>query len=161
MKLIAKTDLEAPAAFVYAQLADHAAWEREALRRGADIERPSELPQSGVGAGWRVQVPFRGKARKLLLKVVQMEPDQSLAFSFDGQSLQGDAVLEVQALSARRSRLRVTLDAKPKTIAARLFINTLRLAKGRVQARFDKRLVQLAARIEANHVEARARATRT
>ncbi|MCX7288796.1 MAG: SRPBCC family protein [Rhodobacterales bacterium] len=161
MKLIAKTDLEAPAAFVYAQLADHAAWEREALRRGAEIERPADLPLSGVGAGWQIQIPFRGKLRKVLLKVAQMDPDQSLAYSFDGQSLQGLALLEVQALSARRSRLRVTLDAKPKTLAARLFINTLRLAKGRVQARFDKRLGQLAARIESSHVEARARATRT
>jgi Polyketide cyclase / dehydrase and lipid transport len=161
MKLIAKTDLEAPAAFVYAQLADHAAWEREALRRGAEIERPADLPLSGVGAGWRIQIPFRGKVRRVLLTVAEMEPDQNLAYSFDGQSLQGVAVLEVQALSARRSRLRVTLDAKPKTLAARLFINTLRLAKGRVQARFDNRLGQLAARIESNHVEARARATRT
>ncbi len=161
MKLIAKIDLEAPAAFVYAQLADHAAWEREALRRGADIERPADMPQSGTGAGWRIQVPFRGKMRKVMLKVEQMEPDSSLAFSFDGQSLQGDALLEVQALSARRSRLRVTLDAKPKTLSARLFINTLRLAKGRVQARFDKRLGQLAVRIESSHAEARARATRT
>lgn len=161
MKLIAKTDLEAPAAFVYAQLADHVAWEREALRRGADIERPAELPQSGVGAGWVIQLPFRGKVRQVLLKVLQMDPDSSLAFSFEGPSLQGDALLEVQALSARRSRLRVTLDAKPKTLAARLFINTLRLAKGRVQSRFDRRLGQLAVRIEANHVEARARATRT
>jgi hypothetical protein len=161
MKLIAKTDLEAPTAFVYAQLADHAAWEREALRRGAEIERPADLPLSGVGAGWRIQIPFRGKVRRVLLTVAEMEPDQNLAYSFDGQSLQGVAILEVQALSARRSRLRVTLDAKPKTLAARLFINTLRLAKGRVQARFDNRLGQLAARIESNHVEARARATRT
>ena len=161
MKLIAKTDLEAPVDFVYAQLADHVAWEREALRRGADIERPADMEHSGVGAGWRIQVPFRGKVRKVLLKIEQMDPDRSLVFSFDGQSVQGDALLEVQVLSARRSRLRVTLDAKPKTLAARLFINTLRLAKGRVQARFDKRLAQLAARIEANHVEARARATRT
>ena len=160
MKLISKTDLEVPAAFVYAQLADHPAWEREFLRRGADIERPADMPQSGVGAGWHVQAPFRGKQRRILLRVAGLDPDRSLAFTFDGQSMQGDAVLEVQALSARRSRLRLTLDVKPKTLAARLFINTLRLAKGRVQARLDKRVNQLAARIEGSHAEARARATR-
>jgi hypothetical protein len=37
---------------------------------------------------------------------------------------------------------------KPKTLAARLFINTLRLAKGRVQAKFEKRLGQMATRIK-------------
>lgn len=161
MKLISKTDLEAPADFVYAQLADHPAWEREALRRGVEIERPADAPPSGVGASWRIQVPFRGKPRKGLLRVAQMEPGQNLAFTLEGQAIQGSALIEVMALSARRSRLRVTLDVKPKTLSARLFINTLRLAKSRVQARFDKRVVQLAARIEGNHAEARARATRS
>lgn len=39
-------------------------------------------------------------------------------------------------LSPRRSRVRMDLEVKPKTLAARLFINTMRLAKGRVQGRF-------------------------
>ena len=39
MKLTAKTDLEVPAAFVFAALADHQAWEREAVRNGAELGR--------------------------------------------------------------------------------------------------------------------------
>ena len=42
MKLTAKIDLEVPARFVYDILADHAAWEREAERRGVEIERPAD-----------------------------------------------------------------------------------------------------------------------
>jgi hypothetical protein len=59
--------------------------------------------------------------------------------------------MEVIALSPRRSRLRVALTVRPKTLAARLFLNTLRLAKRRVQGRLDKRLGQLGARIEDRH----------
>jgi hypothetical protein len=51
-------------------------------------------------------------------------------------------------LSPRRSRVRIDLEVKPKTLAARLFINTLRLAKGRVQARFERSLGNLGARIK-------------
>ena len=60
----------------------------------------------------------------------------------------GVVQIEVMVLSPRRSRLRTDLEIKPKTLAARLFVNTMRLAKGRVQARFEKGLTQLGARIK-------------
>ena len=161
MKMTAKTDLEAPVDYVYASLADHAAWEREAVRRGAEVERPADMPLAGVGAGWRIRARIRGRQRSILLWIDGMEPDRSISFSFEGLAMQGTAVLEVQALSARRSRLRATLDVRPKTLAARLFVNALRLAKGRVQDKFDKRLAQLAGRIESSHAEAKARAARS
>lgn len=151
MKLTAKTDLDVPAGFVYATLADHAGWEREAVRRGAEVERPADMPFAGVGAGWRVRFPFRGKTRKVLIRVETMQPDQEMAFSFEGQSVDGGAVIEVSALSPRRSRLKVSVTVKPKTLAARLFLNTLRLARRRVQGRFEQRLAQLARRIQDRH----------
>jgi uncharacterized protein YndB with AHSA1/START domain len=148
MKLTAKTDLEVPAADVFAALVDHPNWEREAVRRGIEVDRPQGSPASGVGAAWRIRGHFRGKARKLLLKIEEMTPDQRLLLGLDSPSVEGTTRLEIMVLSPRRSRLRVDFEIKPKTLAARLFINTMRLAKGRVQARFETRLGQFAARIK-------------
>lgn len=148
MKLTAKTDLEVPAAFVFATLVDHASWEREAIRNGVEVERPSGTPDNGVGAEWRVRGHFRGKARKALIRIEEMSPEQRLALLIDSPSIDGTTRIEVMVLSPRRSRVRVDLEVKPKTLAARLFINTLRLAKGRVQARFEKGLGALGARIK-------------
>ncbi|MBA3908444.1 MAG: SRPBCC family protein [Rhodobacter sp.] len=156
MRLTAKTDLEVPLGAVFANLVDHAAWEREAVQRGVEIERPADMPLTGVGAGWRIRVPFRGKVRKILLRIDDLVPDDRLAVGFDGQSVAGGSVLEVLELSARRTRLRVVLEVKPRTLAARLFLNTLRLAKGRVQARFETRVGQLGARIEDRHQRGKA-----
>jgi len=136
MKLGAKTDIEAPLSFVYAALADHASWEREAVRRGIEIERPADMPLTGRGAGWRVRAPFRGKMRKLLIRIEEMRLDDQMALAIESPSVEGSTQIEVLALSPRRTRLRVTVNIKPKTLAARLFVNTLRLAKGRVQSRF-------------------------
>jgi len=148
MKLTAKTDLEAPVEFLHAYLCDNATWEREAIRRGVEVERPADMPLTGVGAGWRIKVPFRGRVRKVLLRVDEIVQDQTIAYSFEGQALVGTTVLEVKALSPRRCRLKVTIDAKPKTLAARLFLNTLRLARRKVEERFEKRVGQLGARVE-------------
>lgn len=158
MKLTGKIDLEVPARFVFDMLADHSAWEREALRRGAEIERPADMPSAGVGAGWKLRFRFRGRVRKVLLKIEEMLPDSRMALSFEGQALEGGSELDILTLSARRSRLRVSVTVRPKTLAARLFLNTLRLAKRRVQKRLDMRLVQLAARIEDRYVRSRASA---
>lgn len=151
MQLTAKMDIEAPTSVVYAHLIDHAAWEAEARQRGAEIERPANMPLAGIGAGWRIRVPFKGKPRKFLVRIDALAPDARLGFAIDGQAIEGNSVLELLQLSPRRTRLRVALDIRPKTLAARLFLNTMRLAKGRVQARLEKRLHQLGHRIEARH----------
>lgn len=148
MKLTAKTDLEVPASAVFAILSDHSSWEREAIRNGVDVERPSGTPVTGVGAEWRIRGHFRGKPRKVQVKIEEMTQDQRLALGLDSPSMEGATRMEIMVLSPRRSRVRVDLEVKPKTLAARLFINTMRLAKGRVQARFEKGLGRLGARIK-------------
>lgn len=156
MKLTAKTDVEAPLAYVYANLTDHAAWEAEAVQRGAEVERPDGTPLTGVGASWRIRVKFRGKLRKFLVRIDDLQPDQRIAFGLEGQAVEGTSVFEVAALSPRRTRLRIVLDVKPKTLTARLFLNTLRLARTRVQSRFDLRAGQLGARIEDRYQRSKA-----
>jgi hypothetical protein len=156
MKLTAKTDLEAPVEFVHAYLCDDAAWEREAIRRGIEVERPADMPLTGVGAGWRIRVPFRGRIRDVLLRLDDLVQNQSIAYSFEGQALVGTTVMETKALSPRSSRLKVTIDAKPKTLTARLFLNTLRLARRKVEDRLEKRISQLADRIEERYAREKA-----
>jgi hypothetical protein len=156
MKLTAKTDLEVPVEFLFAVLADTTAWEREAIRRGVEVERPADMPLNGVGAGWRIRVRFRGRVRKVMLRLDELVQDQTVAYAFEGEALTGSAMLETRSLSLRRSRLKVTIEAKPKTLAARLFLNTLRLARRRVEDRLEMRVGQLGARIEQNYARERA-----
>lgn len=158
MRLTAKTDLEVPAAFVFATLIDHASWEREAIRNGVEVERPQGTPDNGVGAEWLIRGHFRGKARRALIRIEEMTPSQRLALLIDSPTIDGIARIEVMVLSPRRSRLRVDLEVKPKTLAARLFINTMRLAKGRVQARFERSLGNLGARIKDRYERSQVRA---
>lgn len=152
MKLTAKTDLDAPAGFVYACLAVHAAWERDAAQRGIEIERPVDMPLSGLGAGWLVKVPFRGQPVAILLRLEQQVPPERLGFAMQSKAIEGDFVLNVIELSPRRTRLQLVMEVKARTIAARLLLNTLTLARGRVQARVEKRVRQIGAMILDRHL---------
>lgn len=155
MKLTAKTDLDAPIGFVYDCLADHQTWEREAVERGIDLERPADMPLSGPGAGWLLKLPFRGRLVKLLLRLVHMAKDDRLDFDLKSNAIEGDLLMTVMALSPRRTRLHLQIEIRPRTLAARVFLNTLRLAKGRVQSRMDQRVQQMGAQILARYANRR------
>ena len=148
MKLTAKTDLDVPISFVYACLADHQFWEREAQGRGIEVRRPADMPPSGPGAGWLLRLPFRGKVVSVLMQLIEAVRDDRQVYDLQSKTIGGSLVLSVMALSPRTTRLNLGVDIGAKTMGARLMLNTMRLAKGRAQARLEARLQQMAAQIQ-------------
>lgn len=156
MRLTTKQDIEAPAAYVFGVMTDFDAWERAAMRRGAEVARTDSLRQPGIGMGWRIKFDFRGRPRQLALKFTEVDPGIRLAFSGDATSVGGDASVELMELSPRRTRVTVTTEIKPKTLAARLFVQSMKLAKSRLQSRFEARVGQIATDIEERYKRAKA-----
>ncbi len=156
MRLTTKQDIEAPAAFVFAVMTDFDAWERAAMRRGAEVVRTDTLRQPGIGMGWRIKFHFRGKARVMALKFTEVDPGNRLAFTGDAPTVGGDASVELMELSTRRTRVTVTTEIKPKTLAARLFVQTMKLAKSKLQQRFETRVGQVGADIEDRYKRSKA-----
>jgi hypothetical protein len=164
MKLTAKYDVEAGSAFVFGHLADFDGWERAAMRRGAEVERVCALSDGvpnggshiGPGVTWETRFRFDGKARAVTVRLERIAPDTALALT--GTSRLADARLEIDVieLSALRTRLLVRLDIKPKTVAARIYVQSLRLVRSRVERSFAQRIAQLGVEIENRQRAARA-----
>jgi carbon monoxide dehydrogenase subunit G len=146
MKLNAREDIELPIAEVWSFLTDYEVFERAAMRRGAEVQR------TGTGAGapsWSVSFRFRGKQRTVALQQTRAEAPSTLAFSGEGRQLAGTVGIELMELGPRRTRMMVSAEMRPLTLAARLFLQSLKLARGRVVQRFQSRVAQLAGMIEA------------
>jgi hypothetical protein len=148
MKLATKYDVEAPAAFVFAQLADFEGWERAAMRRGADVMRTDKRTAIGPGMTWASHFPYRGKDRHVTITLDAITPTSLLELTGVSTLLDGVVQVEVLDLAARRTRIEVKLEIKPKTIAARIYVQSLRLARARVERGFAQRVAQLTADIE-------------
>jgi uncharacterized protein YndB with AHSA1/START domain len=148
MKLTAKEDIEAPIAFVFATLTDFDTWERSAMRRGADVLRTDKLPEAGPGMGWKVDFDYRGKRRNLSLTVADWTLGQRLQIAVSSLPAEGDAVIELTEMGPKRTRMQVVSNIRPRTLAAKLVVQSLRLAKAKVKAKFDQRIGQVAAEIE-------------
>ncbi len=151
MHLSSRTDIEAPIDFVYAKLSDFDGWERAAMRRGAEVARTDKLRSPGPGMGWTIRFRFRGKQRDVAVNLTAMDPGARLAFFGQGQMLNGNLAVELMALAPKRTRLVLHAEVKPLTIGARLFLQSLRLAKARVQTKLNARLGQTATDLEARY----------
>lgn len=149
MKLNTKRDIEAPVDFVFAALTEFDAWERAAMRSGAEVERLATGAEASPA--WNIRFTFRGKNRRVQISVIENTPRQRLGFAMIGTVLDGHSTLDLLPLSARRTRLVLSLTVKPKTLAARLFVHSLKLARRRVMTRLDQRLAHLAQDIEARY----------
>ncbi len=157
MKLTAKEDIEAPLEFVFQAFADVEYWERAALRRGADVQRTDKLRAVAVGLGWNVGFEYRGKPRKVDIRLDDLDRPTRLGFSGRAKSLEGLVDLEFLELGAKRTRVTFTTELKPRTLAARLFLQSLKLAKARVTRKYDLRVGQLCNDIEDRYRASKAR----
>lgn len=148
MKLTTRQDIEAPLDVVYARLTDFEHFERMAMRRGAEIERTDRLKKADIGMAWRLRFVFKGKPRNMTVRFADAEPGSHLEWAFDSPMLEGTVKVELVSLSARRTRMALAVEARPKTLAARLLMQSMRLAKGRVQRKLDVAAGQLANMVE-------------
>lgn len=156
MKLTAKYDIEAPAAFVFGQLVDFDGWERAAMRRGVEVMRMGALQAIGAGATWNAKFTYRRKVRDVTVRMDRLVPKTALGMTVLSRLADGVVGIEVMDLSITRTRIILRLDIKPKTLAARIYVQSLRLARARVERSFSQRVAQLAAEIEERHRTAQA-----
>lgn len=148
MKLSTKVDIEAPIDAMFGALTDFEGFERAALRRGADVVRMGQPRPNGVDQVWRLAFDYRGKRRQLTARLVALDRPNMLRFQGTAKSLDGTLVVDLVALSRRQTRITVALDITPKTLPARIFVQSLVFARGRINDRFARRIGAFAKMIE-------------
>lgn len=149
MKFSAREDIETPIEEVFALITDFARMERAAVRRGAEVTRTGPRTEPGPGMAWTAEFTFRGKRRRVETEVSAWKPPESLGLHSTVSGLIGVSTIELVRLSPRQTRIVVALDLRPQTIPARLFLQTLRLAKTRLSARFKAGVTRFAREVEA------------
>lgn len=148
MKLSTREDIEAPLSYVFGVFADTDGWERAALRRGAEVARTDKLRGLAVGMSWAASFVYRGKPRMLTAELSRLDAPHSMGFSFVANNIDGDISIEFVELSARRTRVTIGTELKPRTLAARVFLQSLKLAKGKLERKYDQRIGLLCNDIE-------------
>ena len=140
MNFSAKQDIEAPIAHVFAAVSDFDGFTRQALRRGADVTRLDALEGPCAGMAWKAIFSFRGKERTMRIELLDVDVPNSLTAKSSTKGLEVVLVLQLVAMSKERTRMSIDLELVPQTLAARLLVQSLKLARGNVSKRLKKRL---------------------
>lgn len=148
MKIKTHEDIEATIDQVFAALTDFESFELAALRRGADVHRTETLPQPGKGMGWQAKFIYRNRERIADITVEEFDRPNHLRVWSKVAGLNVELDAELLSLSRNRTRMTISVDMRPKTIPARLLIQSLKLARTTMLRRFRKRVSEFASTIE-------------
>ncbi len=153
MKFTTKEDIEAPIEYVFDQITDFQTFERSALRRGAEVERLDDLNAPGPGMAWAARFQWRGRARELEFELTTYDrPDQMVITSLS-HSMGGHMAIGLIALSRKRTRMHFETELKPKNLTSRIFIQSLKLARGRLMKKLQKGAEDYAKELENRYCE--------
>ena len=148
MQVTATEDIAAPMAHVYSELTNYAALERQALRRGIDVRRMFKTATPDIGDSWEVRFRFRGKAREAKIALEAQDPPNMLGFTGVSGGLDTRTLVELVPLSPKRTRVNVVFKMIPNTLSARLLVQSFKLARSKINKRFQKRMAGYARDIE-------------
>lgn len=148
MKFSSREDIEVPAAFLFDQLTDFPAFERSAMRRGADVRRTNPGSDVTLGEGWDVSFRWRGRARQMRLVLAEMTAPDSLVLRGTSEIFEIEVKASVIALSPRRSRLLGELELRPRGFKARVLLQSARLGKAALDRRYADGLRDFAHEVE-------------
>ncbi len=152
MKFSTKEDIEAPIQFVFEQVTNFQAFERSALRRGAEVQRVDNLSSPGVGMAWDVAFKMRGKRRELKMELTSLDVPNGLVLTSRSSKMGGHMVIDLVALSRGRTRMSTEIELKPINLSSRLLVQSLKLARSNLTSRYKLRVAEFARDLEDRYV---------
>lgn len=148
MQFSGKEDIEVPIENVFASVSEFESFERSAIRRGIEVQRVGNVDPVAAGLAWDTAFTLRGKPRDMHITLAEFVEPSLMRFDSRSKGINGDCVVELLALSPRRTRLSVDIKLSANTLAARLFLQSLKLARSSLNKKFKLRLADMAKEIE-------------
>lgn len=155
MKFSTKEDIDAPIDAVFEMLCEFDNFERAAMRRGAEVRRVDTKTEPGIGMKWEAAFDMRGKRREIEVEMVTFDQPTEICLESMSPGLLGTVSFELLALSRSRTRIAASLEIKPKTLSARLLVQSLKLAKTSLTKKFKRRVAEYAKDMEERYQQAK------
>jgi uncharacterized protein YndB with AHSA1/START domain len=143
-----KEDINASVEQVFAILSDIEAVERQALRRGVEVRRTTPHQEPAAGMGWQAVFKFRGRKRTSDISLTEFTPPSRMVFESRTGGLETRFEIDLMELSRAHTRVTTTALLMPKTLSARLLVQSMKLAKSKIARRYAVRMAQFARDVE-------------
>ena len=130
MKFSTRKDINAQIEDVFQVATDFSRYENKIKKRGVKIRRLGIKEPPEIGAEWEAKFRFRGRSRSLVVELVQFEAPELITFSGAGAAgLIATCQAEFIELSMSRTRMKLGIELRAKSIPARLMLQSMKFAK--------------------------------
>lgn len=152
MKFSTRMDTELNAADLFAAISDFDRLKTSIRRRRAQVKRLA--PEVTGSMAWDIAFDWRGKRREFRFALSRHDPDEIIRLT--GVSEAFDIVIDlmVVAMSRARARLICRADVRPRTMKARLVLQTAKLGKTQLDQRFAREVAQMLDQLTARRLAA-------
>ncbi len=138
MRFTTRHDVDMPADRLFDALADFDRLERMITSRKARVTRLD--PGEDSPMAWDIEFNWRGKARKVRMRVTRFDRPQVIEMQGSAEALDLRVLAEVVALSQSRSRLDLTAEIVAQSMKGRLLLQTAKLTKSTLDRKFAERV---------------------
>jgi len=143
-----EADINASIDAVFAVLSDVDALELQATRGGVEVRRTTPHHVAQAGMGWHVRFRFRGRKRASDIVLAEMSVPTRLVFDSSTGGLETRFRVDLEALSKNQTRVTTYAHMVPKTLSARLLVQSMKLAKSTISRKYTVRMAQFARDVE-------------
>ncbi|KGJ02803.1 hypothetical protein SAMN04487972_12631 [Paracoccus halophilus] len=144
MKFSTRQDTELSAESLFSAISNFDAIERMLTRRGASVRREDALTAPAVGMSWLIGFDFRGRYRELSLQLTRIEPPETIVIEGGSDQFDLSIQMTVLALTKTKSRLIFVTEVQPRSLKARLILQTVKLGKPQLDKKFAQRIGEFA-----------------
>jgi len=143
MKFSTNKAVEAPVDFAFDKASDFDALAGRARSYGATVT-PRFEGDAVPGAAWDITFQFRGRDREVFATLTALDAPNHYALQTVMEGLVAETKVALKPLSPTRTQLHVGCTLRANTLTARLLLQSLKLAKGRLSRRFEARVADYA-----------------
>ncbi len=140
MKFATRQDTDLAAEQLFDVVGDFDRLERIFMRRGAVVRRIDPAREPGAGMAWQIGFDWRGKRRDLRLDVTRYDRPEIIALEGVSDMFEISIDMAIIALTRTKSRLNLNVELRPRSMRARLILQTARLGKGALDRKFAERV---------------------
>jgi hypothetical protein len=137
MKFKLSEDVDAPLPLVWDRFTDFHGFEEDARGRGVEVSRVGNWSKTVEGVEWRGAVTIRGKRRAISSKVARMQENELCVLESRIGGMDCLYEMSFVELAPEVTRVSLVLNLSADTLTARLILQTLKLARGRVMQRLQ------------------------
>lgn len=143
-----REEVDVPRDFAFERFSDFTRYEQAARGYGADIRRVQGFTKVTEGVSWRGSAVIRGKTRGVEATVKRLARPETAQIETVVGGMNVVVDLDFDELAPEKTLVRATAKLKATTLGARLILQTVKLARKKIQAKIDSRLVALANQYE-------------